>query len=86
MISALTLAWRPFLDPIDMHSQWYWLLLPLSLGIAVTYRAVRVNSFKLFWPKALALTVQIVVSMILLGAASYLFIQYAVPMLLPMPE
>ena len=32
------------------------------------------------------LTLQIVLSMILLGVASYLFIQYAVPMLLPMPE
>lgn len=83
---AATLAWRPFLDPLNLHKQWFFLLVPLSFGIAVTYRAVRVNTFEKYWIKTCILTFQIVLSMILLGAASYLFIQFAVPYLLPMPD
>lgn len=83
---ALTLAWRPFIDPISLHGSWFLLLVPLSLGVAVVYRAVRVADFEKFWWKVTVLTVQIVVSMILLGAASYLFIQWLVPMLAPMPD
>ena len=79
-------GWRPFLDPINLHRQWFLLLVPLAFGIAVTYRAVRVNTFEKFWRKVIILTFQIVLSMILLGVGSYLFIQIAVPMLLPMPE
>lgn len=85
-VVAPVLAWRPFLDPLDLHSRWFVLLVPLAFGIAVTYRAVRVATFEKFWRKVLILTLQIVLSMVLLGIASYLFIQVAVPMLLPMPE
>lgn len=85
-VVAPVLAWRPFLDPLDLHGPWFVLLVPLAFGIAVTYRAVRVATFERFWRKVLILTFQIVVSMVLLGIASYLFIQVAVPMLLPMPE
>ncbi|MFG0260109.1 MAG: hypothetical protein ACF8LK_07120 [Phycisphaerales bacterium JB041] len=85
-LATTSLAWRPFLDPFDLHRQWFFLLVPLALGIAVTYRAVRVNTFEKYWIKTIILTVQIVLAMILLGAASYLFIQVAVPFLLPMPE
>ena len=81
-----TLAWRPFLDPISVHGTWYLLLIPLAFGIAMVYRAVRLADLGGYWWKVLALTVQIVVSMILLGLASYLFIQVAVPFLMPMPE
>ncbi len=81
-----TLAWRPFLDPLDLHRQWFLLLVPLAFGIALTYRAVRVNTFERYWLKTVILTIQIVLAMILLGTAAYVFIQFAVPYLLPMPE
>ncbi len=79
-------GWRPFLDPIDLHRQWFLLLIPLAFGISLTYRAVRVATFEKYWLKVLILTFQVVLAMILLGVGSYLFIQVAVPMLLPMPE
>lgn len=84
--ALLTLAWRPFLDPIDLHGSWYLLLIPLSFFIAMVYRAVRVPDFQGYWRKVLVLTFQIIVSMILLGLASYLIIQVVVPLLMPMPE
>ncbi len=85
-ILPLAASWRPFLDPLDLHGAWFLLLVPLSFGIAVVYRAVRVTDFQKFWARVVVLTIQIVLSMVLLGVASYLFIQVAAPMLLPMPE
>ncbi len=85
-LASTTLAWRPILDPLGLHRQWFFLLVPLAFGIAVTSRAVRVNTFEKYWIKTIILTVQIVLAMILLGAASYLFIHLAVPYLLPMPD
>lgn len=83
---AATGPWRPFLDPLDLHGAWFLLLIPLALGIAIVYRAVRLPDLDKYWAKVLVLTIQIVLSMVLLGVASYLFIQVAVPMLMPMPE
>lgn len=84
--SSWALAWRPFLDPIDLHGEWFLLLAPLAFGIAVTYRAVRVNTFERYWSKTLVLTVQIIAAMVLLGMASYVLIQVVVPFLMPMPD
>jgi len=82
---ALTLAWRPFLDPIDAHGWWYLLLIPLSLGISLAHRAVRLNDMSKY-PRAVAsLTAQIVVAIAALGVACYLIIQVLVPLLTPMP-
>ena len=79
-MTALTLAYRPFIDPINAHHWWYLLLIPMALGISVAYKAVRVPDLKEF-PRAVAvMTVQIVVAMIALGAASYVCVQYVVPM------
>jgi hypothetical protein len=83
--ASLTLAWRPFLDPIDAHSWWYLLLIPLALGISLAHRAVRLTDMSTY-PRAVAsLTAQIVVSIAALGIAAYLVIQVLVPALTPMP-
>ncbi len=83
---GMLLAWRPFLDPIDAHGWWFLLVVPMSFGIAVVYRAVRMPTLDGYWKRVLVLTAQIVVSMILLGIASYLFVQVVVPALAPMPD
>lgn len=81
-----TLAWRPFLDPMDLHTFWYLLLIPLAFGIAVTYRAVRQTDMDRYFRSVLSLTAQIVVGVAALGVASYIVIQIMVPMLTPMPQ
>jgi hypothetical protein len=79
----MLLAYRPFIDPIAADHWWYLLLIPLSLGIAVAYKGVRVAELKDFPRQVAAMTVQIVVAMILLGLASYIFVQYIVPAVVP---
>lgn len=80
-----TLAWRPFLDPLGLHAYWWVFLIPLSLLISVAYKAVRVKDLAEFPRQAAVMTGQIIVAMILLGAAAFLFLQYLLPMIAPMP-
>jgi hypothetical protein len=78
---VLTLAYRPFIDPVDAHGLWYLLLIPLALGVSAAYKAVRVADLRDFPRAVLVMTAQIVLGMIALGFASYLFVQFVVPRL-----
>lgn len=77
------LAYTPFIDPIDANRWWYLLLIPLAVGIAVAYKAVRVADLKDYFRQVVVMAVQITVAMIALGAASYVFVQFVVPMIVP---
>jgi hypothetical protein len=83
-MNAFLLAWRPFIDPLNLASAWWILLVPLALGISITYKAVRVRTLREYPGQVAAMTVQIIVAMILLGAASFLFIEYLVPFIAPL--
>jgi hypothetical protein len=79
----LTLAYRPFLDPIAVHSHWYLLLPPMALFMSLAYKAVRVHDLSRLPREVVAMTIQIVVAMIALGAAFYLFIEFLLPVIAP---
>jgi len=69
-----TLPHRPFIDPINLHDAWYFLLIPMALGVAIVYKAVKLATLEKYWRHVLVMTVQIVVGMILLAMASYLLV------------
>ena len=76
------LAWRPFIDPIGVTSEFWWaLLVPLAFGVAVAYKAVRIEDLKHYWTQVLIMTVQIVVAIVGLGLATYLFLEVYVRLL-----
>lgn len=80
----MVLAYRPFLDPASyFQKKWYLLLVPLSLGVAVAYKAVRTHDMKDYWREVLVMTVQIVLGMIGLGISTYLVVQHVVPLVVP---
>ena len=79
-----TLAWRPFLDPMNLHAYWYFLLVPLARGIAVAYKAVRVRNMDMYWSQVAMMTAQIVGSIIGLGVLAYVILIVIVPRLVPM--
>jgi hypothetical protein len=83
-MSVLTLAWRPFLDPLDLHAYWYALLIPLALGISIADKAVRVRNMERYWMNVLTMTAQIVGSIIGLGLLAYIVLILIVPRLIPM--
>lgn len=83
MINISLLAYTPFIDPINVHGTWFWMLIPLALGVSTVYKALRVGDMKHYIRQVLAMTVQIVLVMVLLGIASYLLIEHVVPRILP---
>lgn len=78
--AARTLAWRPFLEPLDLHDHWWLTLLPLALGVSIAYRAVRVTSFNHYWRQTLVMCVQVVGGMILLAALVFTIIELVIPL------
>lgn len=76
------LAYTPLLDPINLfHEWWFVLLIPMSLGVSIAYKAVRLPTLYHFWKHVLAMTAQIIVGMILLAVASYIIIEGFIPMI-----
>ena len=55
-----TLAYTPFIDPIDLHTVWFLLLIPLGLLIAMAYKAVRVPDMADYWRQTIKFAIQIV--------------------------
>ena len=79
----MMLAWRPFLDPLNLHEYWWAFLVPLAMGIAFTYKSVRVRDLRELPWRTAVLTVQIILGMILLGAAFFVFLEYVLPVIAP---
>ena len=78
----MTLAWIPFLEPMNaMQSIWYLLLIPMSFGIAVVYRALREATYTTFWRSVLVMTAQIVFGIVSIAIALGIFVQYVIPRL-----
>ncbi len=84
--AAQSAPWRPFLDPLDLHGLWWLFLLPLALGISVAYKAVRMPTLEGYPRAVLIMTFQIVLAMVLLWIAAFLFVGYLLPLILPMGE
>ncbi|HEX7009814.1 MAG TPA: hypothetical protein VF184_07525 [Phycisphaeraceae bacterium] len=75
--AALVLAYRPFLDPLPLHSGWMWLMLPLALAIAVVYKTIKLPDLSALPRQAATLAVQIIVFMALAAAAVWLIVELA---------
>ncbi|MCC6428431.1 MAG: hypothetical protein IT435_16635 [Phycisphaerales bacterium] len=78
-----SLAWRPFVDPLDAHRYWFALLIPMALLITMVYKAVRLPTLERYWRHVAVLSAQIILGIIALGAGIYIFIQYIAPMIAP---
>ncbi len=58
------LAYRPFLDPIDLHRYWFVLIFPMAFFIALAYKAVRVPDLRTMPREVAVMTIQIVLGMV----------------------
>ena len=84
-MSGLTLAYRPFIDALSIHDQWYLLIIPMVVFVAIGYKAVRVSEMKGYWRNVFAFVVQVLGVMAVLAIAFTIVITVLVPMLAPMP-
>jgi len=75
------LAYIPFLDPLDVfHDWWFLLVIPLSLGISITYKAMRMASLDGYWRQVAVMTTQIVLAMIAGAVLLMLFVELVIPL------
>lgn len=72
--AKMPIPYRPFIDPLELHGAWWLLLIPMSLGVAVVYKAVRLATLERYWQQVLMMTLQIIITMIVLAAASYVLV------------
>lgn len=79
--SVAGLAYRPFLEPIDAHSWWWLMLLPLALGISMVYKAMRIPVMDRYWWQTGKMTAQILSVMILLSIVLLVLVQVILPLL-----
>lgn len=80
-ITPTLIAWRPFLDPLDLHTLWWLTLIPMALFVAMAYKAVRLPELDDYWRSVAVMTAQIILAMIALAAALHLIIEFVVPLL-----
>jgi len=78
---SVTLAYTPFIDPLDLHDLWFLLLLPLGVLIAMAYKAVRVPDMGDYWRQTGKFALQIVGGIVGLYAFSLVVLNVLLPVL-----
>ena len=76
---VLTLAYRPFLDPLDLHDVWFWLLIPLAVLSAVAYKAVRGPDMRDYAKQTVLFSAQIILGVVGLFVAAIVVLNYVLP-------
>ena len=76
------LNWTPLVEPMNfIQPYWYLLLIPISFGISIMYRAIRETSYSNYWKAVLVMTAQIVISIFAIAFLLILFVQWGIPLL-----
>ena len=78
------LGWIPFMAPMPgVQQTWLWLLVPLIFGIAIMYKAVRMESVagRTFWKQTIFVTIQVLGVFLGLALGFLLLVQVLVPLL-----
>ncbi len=79
---AFTLAWRPFIDPINAHAWWFLLILPVALLVSLSWKSVRIDDIRRLPRPVIVMTVQVILAMLGLGLAAFLGLTVALPILM----
>ena len=75
-------AYIPFVNPINIvHDWWYLLLVPLSFGVSMIYRAVRLPSLEHYWRQVGLMTGQVILAMVALAVILAIVVQAIIPRL-----
>lgn len=72
LFSPLTLAFRPFFDPLPIDGYWMLLLIPMVICIAVVYKTIKTDRLHKIPREASILAAQIVAFMVLAALALWM--------------
>lgn len=70
-------GWRPFLTPMPVWDYWFWLLLPLALGVAIAYKSTKCATAAAIPREGVLLAIWIVGGLIAAAAAVAIAAHYA---------
>jgi hypothetical protein len=77
-----TLAWTPFVQPVTAAVHWWWvLLLPMVVGISITWKAIRLRTLDGYWRQVWFMSGQLLAGMVALAAGLMLLVRVVVPLL-----
>lgn len=80
-MSAL-LAWTPFLEPLPDAQHWWWVLvLPMALGVALSYKAIRTKDLARYPRDVASMTLQIVAAVVGIAVGLHLLVVVLLPYL-----
>jgi len=80
------LGYTPFLDPLPGVTHFWWLLVvPLSLGVAMSWKAVRGPALSkglgAYWNAVVRMVVQVVLAVAGIAAGLFILVQLVLPRL-----
>ena len=76
------IGWIPFVEPMNaLQTWWYLLLIPMSFGISMMYRALRDSDYTLYWRSVFVTTGQIVACIAILAVLLGLWVQVVIPLI-----
>ncbi|MCA9289797.1 MAG: hypothetical protein KDA25_01640 [Phycisphaerales bacterium] len=79
---SLTLAWTPFLEPVGwVHTWWYLLIVPLSFGLGMMYKPMRMSRFDRYWREVGIFVGQVTLGVIAMGIALAVLTEFVLPLL-----
>lgn len=65
-------TYRPFIDALSLHEQWYLFIVPMAFFIAVAYKAVKSRTLDRYWREVGIMTLQTLLGLAGLGVALWL--------------
>jgi hypothetical protein len=80
---ATHLAYRPFLDPLNLHNHWFWTLIPLLMLTAMAYKGIRIVEFtpRRWLIQSAFMTAQLLILMAGLAIGLHLVVELFLPAL-----
>ena len=71
----------PFIDPMNIHDQWWLTIIPLAFLVSMAYKATRVPELTHFWRQVWLMTLQILIGLILFAFGVHVLLEWIIPAL-----
>ena len=74
------LAYIPFIEPLPAaHRYWWLLIVPLAIGVAMSWKSVRLKTLEHYWRDVISMSVQIVLGVAGIAFGLFILIQFVLP-------
>ncbi|MCA9293788.1 MAG: hypothetical protein KDA20_08240 [Phycisphaerales bacterium] len=71
----------PFIDPMNIHDQWWLTVIPLVFLVAMAYKGTRVQDLAHYWRQVWLMTLQTLIGLILFAFGVHVLLEWIIPLL-----